>query len=220
MKKYKISLILNIIVFILVLLGTVFMVTGFRFMGDDIILAESKINAFKYFTVDSNILMGIAALLFAYYELLIILKKKKEIPKSIYAFKHIATVGVALTFVVTVLYLAPFSEYRFLDFFKNSNLFFHLFVPVLSVVSFLFYENNNKQNKNVILLGMIPMTIYSIFYVTGYILHIGNDTINDYDWYHLVRNGILESMISIFSMFLLTYLISYGLWYFNKKIVK
>lgn len=217
MKKYKISLTFNIIVFILVTIGTIFMMSGIKFMGaDDIVLTKSKLEAFKFFTVDSNVLMGIAAIIFAYYDFLVIKKKEKEIPKNVYVFKHIATVGVLLTFLVTVFYLAPFSEYSFFAFFKNSNLFFHLIVPILSVVVFVFYERK-ILDKKVIIYGVIPMAIYSVYYVTVYLIHLGSDSIKDYDWYGFMNGGVIKSVISLVSVFLSTYIISYSLWVSHKK---
>lgn len=195
------------------------MIAGIRFMSDDLILSVSSIETLKFFTVDSNILMGIASLIFLYYDFLIISKKKKEIPTIVYNIKHIATVGVILTFLVTVFYLAPFSEYSYFAFFKNSNLFFHLIVPILSFITYIFFEkNNNKQNKRIIILGMIPMIIYSCFYITNYLIHLGSSSMKDYDWYNFIGNGVISGVISISVMYFLTYLISYILWRLNKKV--
>ena len=216
MKKYKTSLILNIIIFVLVIVGTVFMLAGIKIMGEDIVLANASIEAFKFFTVDSNLLMGIAAAVFAYYDYLIITKRKKEIPAKVYALKHLATVSVMLTFFVTVFYLAPFSEYEFLAFFRNSNLFFHLVVPILSLITYVFFEKKN-QGREVILYGIVPMFLYSIFYILVYFFHTGNDPVRDYDWYKFMSGSVLRSIISITSVYLITYLISYALWIFNKR---
>ena len=89
MKKYKTSLILNIIIFILVIVGTVFMLAGIKIMGEDIVLANASIEAFKFFTVDSNLLMGIAAAVFAYYDYLIIgFGTYTDKPEKFYKYIH------------------------------------------------------------------------------------------------------------------------------------
>ncbi len=216
MKKYKISLIFNIIITILVIIGTIFMLAGIKIMGKDIVLANASINAFKYFTVDSNLLMGISAIIFAYYDYLVITKKKKEIPLQVYALKHVATVSVLLTFIVTLCYLAPFSEYEFLAFYRNSNLFFHLIVPLLSAIVFILYEKKN-QDISVTKYGVIPMALYSIFYIAVYVLHFSFNSITDYDWYKFMDKRLIKSIISIVSIYLITYLISYAVWIFNKR---
>lgn len=221
MKKYKISLILNIIIFILVMLGTIFMIAGIRFMENDMVLTTTNIEAFKFFTVDSNVLMGICALIFAYFDYLVLSKKIKEIPNWLYKFKHIATVGVVLTFIVTVFYLAPFGGYSFFAFFKNSNLFFHLIVPILSIITYVLYEKNNKTGKSVVALGTITMIIYAVFYVINYIVNYSADKAREtYDWYGLMSDSIIGDIISLSIMLILTCGISYCLWHLNKKSFK
>ena len=69
MDKYKISLILNIIIVIMVIGASIMMFTGFRFMPGEIILESNKLGMFKFFTVDSNLFMGIISLLFAIFEI-------------------------------------------------------------------------------------------------------------------------------------------------------
>ena len=216
MNKYKVSLFFNILIILLVITGMIFMIAGIKIMGKDIVLADASINAFKFFTVDSNLLMGIAALIFAYNDYLIIANKKKEIPRWVYAFKHVATVSVLLTLIVTLCYLAPFSEYEFLAFFRNSNLFFHLIVPVLSVLVYILYEKMN-QYKEVVMFGLIPMVLYSIFYIIVCIITPESASSTSRDWYRFLSGGIVKGIISIFAVYLLTYLISYALWIFNKK---
>jgi len=60
-EKRKLSFVLNLVIFILEIGSMVWMMSG---ISADI-LADSKFVALKYFTVDSNILMGIAALIVA-----------------------------------------------------------------------------------------------------------------------------------------------------------
>ena len=80
MKKVKISLIINIIIVVLVTLGSIFMLSGFEFMAKEIPLIATKLEALKYFTVESNILIGIISLIFIIFEIQILQNKRKEIP--------------------------------------------------------------------------------------------------------------------------------------------
>ena len=186
-------------------------------MGRDKILDVSSIEAFKFFTVDSNVFLGVISLIYAYYDFKILKNKINEIPEIIKILKHTATVGVVLTFLTTVLYLAPFSGHSYFLFFKNSNLFFHLIIPILSIVAYLLFEKEPK-NKNTIYVGMIPMALYSVFYVSNYIINYdaSNPKIND--WYGFVKNSFLNATLSILIMFFLTFLISYFLFKINKKL--
>ena len=74
-KDLTISFVLNIIIFILVTLGTIFMVTGFKFMGNTQVLASTGFSPLKYYTVDSNIFVGFASLMLIICECYILNKK-------------------------------------------------------------------------------------------------------------------------------------------------
>ena len=74
MKRIKVSLIINSIIVILTIIGCIFMFTGFTFMPAEKLLEVSNIEMFKFYTVDSNILMGIVALIYAIYEYLLLYK--------------------------------------------------------------------------------------------------------------------------------------------------
>ena len=76
-KHIIISLIINIIVVLLTLIASIIMFTGFKFMyGYEPILETTKIGMLKFFTVQSNLLMGIVSLLFAIKEVKLLKEKK------------------------------------------------------------------------------------------------------------------------------------------------
>lgn len=218
-RKLKMSIFMNVLIFVLSLISTIFMLVGFKFMGDEIVFAATKIEAFKFYTVDSNILMGLVALFFACLELKKILGKIDEIPTYAYVLKLVGTVGVTLTFLTTVLYLGPIISTGFFSLFKNSNLFYHLVIPILSIITFVLFENTDKLKLKHTFIGIVTMVIYSIFYTLSVVLHIENGkVIQGYDWYGFVRNGLSSVYIVTPLMLLFTYLISFGLYFFNKKL--
>ena len=207
MKKSSISLILNILIVILVTLGTIFMFTGFKFMPSNNSLLSTKIEVFKYFTVDSNVFMGIVSLIYIF--------KRKNVTKSLSILKLMATSAVTLTFVTTLVFLTP--QYGFYQLYNNSNLFFHLLVPILAVVTYIFFENDvleRKESK----FGMIPMLLYSVFYTGNILIHLNNDGLTyKYDFYGFIKGNVYNIFISIPIMIVVTYLISLLLVVFNKK---
>ena len=83
------------------------MFTGFKFMSNTQVLSTPGLEVFKYYTVDSNILVGMASLLLIIYEVLYMKKRISIIPKWVYLLKYICTVAVTLTFLVTLIYLTP-----------------------------------------------------------------------------------------------------------------
>jgi len=218
MKKIKVSLILNIIIVLLVIFATIFMFTGFKFMPGGSLLEVSKVEMFKFYTVDSNILMGIVSLIFIIYEKKLLKNKIKEIPKKVYIFKLIATSGISLTFITTSFFLAP--SYGFYAMFNNSNLFFHLVVPVLSIVTYIFFEKHDNKYKYAIL-GIIPMFLYSIFYTTNILIHLNNGGLTfKYDFYGFLQGNLNNIYLVIPVIYLISYVISLLLVFGNRKIKK
>ena len=59
--KIKISMLFNLIIICLTIIGTYCMLSGLEFMGHEESLSATKIEMFKFYTVDSNILMGIVS---------------------------------------------------------------------------------------------------------------------------------------------------------------
>ena len=216
MKKIKISLIINIIIVLLVIMTSIFMFTGFTFMKNNTLLEASKIEMFKFYTVDSNILIGIASLLLAINEIKLLNKKIKEIPIFIYILKLIATSGITLTFITTAFFLAP--QYGICAMYNNNNLFFHLIIPILSIITYVIYEKYDNKYKYAPL-GMLPMFIYSIYYTTNIILHLNNGCLSfKYDFYGFLQGNINNIYIVIPFIYFVTYLISLLLIFFNKNI--
>ena len=218
MKKIKTSLVLNIIIVIFTVFATICMFTGFRFMsGDEIVLEASNLGMFKFFTVDSNLFMGIISLLFAINEIQLIKGTKKDISIKMYILKLMATTSVGLTFFVVFAYLGPISKGGIMSLLMNSNLFFHLIIPVLSIISFVFFEKTDKIKFSHTFLGIIPAVIYGIPYITNVLIHMENGIVSPiYDWYWFVQYGVWTAIIVVPIIFLITYIISCVLWRVNK----
>ncbi len=217
MKYLKPSLIINCIIVFLVTLGSIFMFTGFRFMPSETLLESTKLGMFKFYTVDSNILAGIISLVCIIFEIKLMKGKIKEIPKIIYNLKLMATAGITLTFIVTAIFLAPM--YGFYAMYNNTNLFFHLFVPVLSMITFICFENYDNKYKYAFY-GMIPMMIYSVYYTTNILLHLenGKPTI-EYDFYWFLQGNVNNIYFVIPILYLVAYLISILTIFLNKKVL-
>lgn len=217
-KIIKISLVLNILIFILTVLSLVIMFTGFKFMhGNDLVLQTSKIGMFKFFTVDSNLFMGIIALIFSIKEIKLLKGNTKEISTFYYILKLIATTSVALTFVVVFAYLGPIAKYGILSLLMNSNLFLHLIIPLLSIFTFIFFEKTDTIKIKHIFYSIVPTILYGIYYVTNILIHMSDGKVSPiYDWYYFVQNGVSTAIIVVPLMLLITYIIGLLLYVFNK----
>ena len=99
----------DLAIFVLVLISAIMMFTGS--MG---VLAEGGIGFLKYFTVQSNLLMGAAALVALPFDVLVALDKKPTNPIAVKIFYFVSTLGVAITFLVVFTFLGPTMGYAFM----------------------------------------------------------------------------------------------------------
>ena len=213
MKK-KASLMSNIIIVLLTIFASIIMFTGIKIThGAEPILETTKIGMFKFFTVDSNIFMGIIALLFVIKEI-----TNQEITKNMYRLKLMATTAVSLTFVIVFTYLGPISKDGIISLLQNSNIFFHLVIPVLSIITFTLFERTNKLKFKDTLYGIIPTIIYASLYIINLLIHIENGKVSPvYDWYWFVQNGVKTAIIVAPMIIIISYIISLILWKLNRK---
>lgn len=213
MKK-KASLMSNIIIVLLTIFASIIMFTGIKIThGAEPILETSKIGMFKFFTVDSNIFMGIIALLFVIKEI-----TNQEITKNMYRLKLMATTAVSLTFIIVFTYLGPISKDGIISLLQNSNIFFHLVIPVLSIITFTLFERTNKLKFKDSLYGIIPTIIYAVLYLINILIHMENGKVSPvYDWYWFVQNGVKTAIIVAPMIIIISYIISLILWKLNRK---
>ena len=185
------------------------MFAGIKFMPTNFILADKKIAMFKYYTVDSNILMGIVSLIMLIYEYLYI-KKKKFIPKFVFILKFIGTTTISLTFITTLVFLTP--KLGFYNLYNNSNLFFHLIVPLLAIISYVFFERYDSKYRES-LLGIVPMLIYAVYYISNVFIHYDIK----YDFYGFLNGDFNNAFIAVPIIIIVTYLMGLFMLFVNKK---
>lgn len=216
MEKLRTAYRLNLILVFFVLLSTLWMMSGIT--GGP--LSAGKLAMFRFFTVDSNILMGIIALLAALEQRKVLKGRKERVSPATYVLLLTGTVGVTLTMLVTIFFLEPTMAPQFglFGLFAGSNFFLHLFNPVLSIVNFLRYEKTSEMSRIHTLTGIVPMLIYAVYYVAVAVIHSSNGVVQPgYDWYGFLVGGIRSSFIVLPVIILFTWLISWGLWKLNRK---
>ena len=217
-KSIKISLVLNILIIVMVIAASIMMFTGFRFMhGYEIVLQTTKLEMLKFFTVQSNMFMGLVALLFLIKEIKVIKNHDKDISTIYYILKLIGTTSVGLTFFIVFAYLGPISKDGIPSMLMNSNLFFHLLIPVISILDFVLFEKTNKLVFKSTVYGLSLTFIYAVYYLINVLIHVDNGKVSPvYDWYWFVQNGVWTAIIVVPIIFIVTYIISLLLWKTNK----
>ena len=213
-KETRIAFVLNICIFILSVVSIIWMI---RDLGTDVSTAE-VFTSFCYFSIDSNILIGLAALVAVVDEGIFLFRKKESLSKFTYVFKLAATACITLSFLMTALYLTPSNAPTrgWIFFFKRSNFLINLVIPVLSMVVFEFFERTDRIDFGYTFVGIIPAFIYLVYYVTVTLIHTSNGEIEPgYDWYAFFLFGIKTSAILVPLFMLFAYVLSFKLWKYN-----
>ena len=223
--KEKVSFTINALIVVFVAFCLVCDIIDFEFMGhiDTPVVTDSTgLHCFKFFTIQSNVFVGLSALFFVIYYISLARGNTLLLPRWIFVFKLAATVGVMITFTTVVCFLAPMSGTADVNgwtlIYANTNLFLHTVVPLLAFVSFAFFENRLDIKEKHIYWGLVHIVLYSIFYVTNISLHIEDGHVSlYYDFYGFGQAGVLGAMIVFVIVLLVAYVFSFVLWKLNKK---
>lgn len=216
MKRFRIAYILNLCLALLEVLAPIWMSSGL--VGG--VLTTSGAEMFKFFTIDSNVLMGVIALFTALQLRQVIRGQREDLSTACYVWYLAGTVGVTLTMLVTVFFLEPTMAPQFGLFalFAGSNFLLHLFNPLLAIVAFTVYEKTRKIPFRHTLTGIVPMVLYAVFYLANCMRHAVNGMVDiAYDWYGFLAGGVKTVWIVIPVIFLFTWLISIALWRLNRR---
>lgn len=191
MSKRKISLILNIIIVLLEIIG-------FSYT-----LINSHKIAIEYYTNDSNIIALISSLLF-----IILYRKKKEFVKDL---RLLSTILLSITFLVVVFVLSPMYNFNYrLLMFSNVFLIFHTLCPIISFISYVFFEEGSKKKY----LGLIFTLIYALVLIP---LNLLNLVIGPYPFLEVNKQRLLISLLWGTIILSGSYLIGLLLYKLNKR---
>ena len=211
-KRFIASFIVNILIFLLVLTGVIVMIT----VRSDA-LGETNITVFKYFTFQSNVFMGCVALVYAYYQLLILLNKKDKLPHVLLVFNHVGVTAVSLTFLIVIFFLAP--GYGFDKMYTNANFFFHGLIPLLAMINFMFIEKESAIKFIETLFAIVPSSLYGIVYfiVVASLNAYGDIKI---DFYMFGANGPLIGAYNFLAVMSIAYGFGVLIYFVNRLVFK
>ena len=130
----------------------------------------------------------------------------------------VATVSVSLTFFVVFAIFGFMARGGHLGLLRNSNLFFHLIIPVISILNFVIFEKNNILKFKHIFIGLLPTFLYEIYYTINILVHMKNGAVSlKNDWYSFAQNGLLRTILVAPMMLGITFCLSLVIWKLNKK---
>lgn len=192
MKKNTLAIIFNILIVISGLIGII------------LSIVKGGID-FKYYTNLSNVFAIIISILF------LIFNKKKSFIKDL---RFISTSCLAVTFLVVLFILTPMYNFNYkLLMFTDVFFLFHTVCPLLSIISYICFEE--KSNK--VYMGFLFTLIYGIIMIVLNILNIVN---GPYPFLMVYKQGIIMSIIWSVLIIGGSYVISILLNLLNTKIQK
>lgn len=191
MSKRKIAFIINLIIIVLELIAF-----GYT------IFNEHKIQI-EYYTIESNLITLVSSLLFV-----ILIRKKKEFVKDL---RFLSTILLTVTFLVVIFVLCPMYNFNYkLLMFTDTFLVFHTICPILTIISYIFFEEGSKKKY----LGLVYTALYAVVLITLNILDV---VVGPYPFLEVKKQSLL--MVSGWGIAILSgsYLIGLLIYKLNKR---
>ncbi len=176
------SLICNlaVVVFMLKALITFFTVGG---SGN---MKVKKTSAFVYFTVQSNLFMGAAALIMLVFNVILLFDPGVTVPYWVVLVNFVMTVAVMLTFCVVMFVFVPVTGLH--EMIEGDNIFLHAISPIIALVTFVFFEYYARLRPTAFLWALLPVVVYGIVYYVMVII-VGEEKGGWKDFYGFNKNG-------------------------------
>ena len=191
MKKHKIALILNIIILVLEIIAFTYT------------LVKEHTIAIEYYTNESNLIALVSSLLF-----IVLYRNKKEFVKDL---RFLSTALLTVTFLVVIFILCPMYNfnYKYLMF-TNTFIIYHTVAPIISFISYVFFEEGSKKKY----LGLLFTIIYSIVLI---ILNILNIVVGPYPFLEIHKQTVITSILWSLLFLIGSYFIGFAIYKLNKK---
>ena len=197
-----IHILINIIIVILVGIG-LYMTVTYRSAYMEFQMRGAM--SLRYFTVQSNLFAGVVALIALFYQ-----------GKATKVMKLMSATATGLTFAVVLFFLGPlYGHWRM---YKNANLFFHLIVPLLSMIDYVLLSDAPKKMKWRVL-SAVPTVVYGLAYVLNILINgMGGRYPNNNDFYRFLRWGWGVAILIYAAIVLLSFGIACLLFEINRKV--
>ena len=163
-------------------------------------------SVFRFFTVLSNVLCAIMALL------VVICRVQGYLNPYVFVGKYVGTVAVMVTFLTVMLFLGP-TQKNYKVLLSGPELHLHFTVPLISLVSFLLWDKT-EMPATCIFLGVLPVLLYGILYLKKVVFSEGENKWDDFYGFNLGGRW----KISFTAMVVATFILSCAL-YFGAMIV-
>lgn len=197
-----ISLIMNSLLIVLEIIVIICSFTVSNYAGE-----VMGFKSFRFFTIDSNTLCGIAAVFLVINDIFILQGKRDALPKYVSVFKFVVTVMITITFLTVICWLAPVQGFGRM--YGGISCVTHLIAPLLTMTSFFIFEYEKSETNLFLesLFGLVPIFIYGTVYLVM-VVAIGQDNGGWEDFYNFNTGGFWY--IALIIMLIASYAFSLG----------
>jgi Na+-transporting methylmalonyl-CoA/oxaloacetate decarboxylase gamma subunit len=172
-------------------------------------------DTFRFFTNDSNLLLGLACAVLGTSQI-IALHGKKNVPLWTLILKLCGTVGTALTFLTVYCYLAPTMGWD-IAIAPSYFLWVHTALPLFGALSFIFFDREPVMKGKDCFYGLIPTVLYALFIIPL----VSTGTIKDpYGFTNFAAQAWWISLLVVIGMAGGTLLVSFLLVLAHNKVLK
>ncbi len=168
------------------------------------------LSMFRYYTQDSNYLALISSIFFVAFACRQHFTRKAML-QWVILLRGMATCCLTLTFLIVLFVLIPMAgiasaPMMLLD---GTMLFHHLLCPILSFVSFLFWEKEHLTISYPVLWSMVPTFIYAVIILLLNILKVLR---GPYPFLYVYEQPLWMSLLWICIILGIAFLICFAVW--------
>lgn len=168
-------------------------------------LALNGFGSLKYFTVQSNLLVGFVAIAWLIYT-----GKGEAASGTVIArielLKYIAAAAVGLTFTTVIGFLGPIYGYPAM--FEGANLFLHLIGPIGAMLEIIFLSETSFTRKDNRLVMISPL-IYGLGYLANNLINGFGEWPDTNDWYFFFHWGYPVGILIYAILLTVTWLLGF-----------
>ena len=209
MRRF-LSLVLNEFISLAVIAAGIRLLYRFNAHGLPEAILADNLDYLKYFTVLSNLLMGLAAGLYALAVKLCLCHVLRHVPGWVCVFKYVVTVLVSLTFVTVLCYIGPRTGFR--TAYRGANLWFHLILPLAAVLDFTVLYRESRLRFRATSMPLIPIAIYGTAYILNLLFNGFGGKGHPNDWYGFAAGRPAASILTFSALIIVGWLLALALW--------
>ena len=174
---------------------------------------------FVYYTQLSNIFALLVSASFVTYGICVIVSKSYIIPLWLKLLRFMVTCCLAVTMIVVFVVLIPMiGEGGFrLMVLVNATPYHHLICPLLSIISFIFFELKPELNLKHTVLALVPTIIYGL---VMFLLNLLRVVEGPYPFLLVYNQPWFMTIVWAIAIFGLAYTIGWALYFANAKVGK